>query len=84
MCWRGPCCYLVARSIGIISAALRAVSSIGRRADSGGSDAYRHSAAYRCTTINARAVCSAIGGSTIDATVIDAGAMNAAICQGVS
>ena len=57
--------------IGIISAAWRvisAVSSGGSRPDGSGSDAYRHTAAYGRSAIDARAM---------DATVIDPGASNA-------
>ena len=58
---------LVARWVGIVSAAWRvsSVSSISGSADGSGTNAYRHSTAYGCTTINA--------------TVIDACAMNAAV-----
>ena len=67
---------LVARSIGIVSAAIRSVSSSCSHC--GSTDAYRHSTAYGCTTINPAA---------IDATVINASATNAnasSICEGVS
>jgi hypothetical protein len=56
---------LVARRIGIVSAALRSVSPISGSTDRSRSHAYRHPTAYGCTTVNA--------------TVIDASAMNAAV-----
>jgi hypothetical protein len=69
---------LVARRVGIVSAAWRVICSCCSSADGSSTDAYRHSTAYGCTTINATA---------IDATVINAGATNAnasSICEGVS
>ena len=69
------CNNLVARSIGIVSAAISSVSSCCSHCSS--SDAYRHPAAYGCTTINATA---------IDTTVVNANATNSnasSICEGV-
>ncbi len=63
---------LVAGWIGVISAASR------RGTDSSGPDAYRHSAAHGCTTVNATA---------IDTTVMNANATNAnasSVCEGIS
>ncbi|MDB5605128.1 MAG: hypothetical protein JWP25_2028 [Bradyrhizobium sp.] len=71
---------LVARSIGIISAATSSVSSSCSHCSC--SDAYRHSTAYGCAAINA----TAIDTPTIDATVVNANATNAnasSICEGV-
>ena len=63
---------LVARSIGIPAA----ISSVGSTCShGGGSDAYRHSTAYGCTTIDAAA---------IDTTVVNANATNSngsSICE---
>jgi hypothetical protein len=69
---------LVARWVGIVSAAWRVICSCSSSTDGSSTDAYRHSTAYGCTTINATA---------IDATVINASATNAnasSICEGVS
>ena len=69
---------LVARWIGIISAARRVVGSSGSSAHRSSSDAYRYPAAHRYTTVNTTA---------IDTTMIDAGATNAdasSKCRGVS
>ncbi len=71
------CINLVARSIGIVSAAISSVSSSGSCSHRSSSDAYRHSTAYGCTTINAAA---------IDTTVVTANATNShasSICEGV-
>jgi hypothetical protein len=68
---------LLARWVGIVSAAWRVIGSRGSSTDGSSTDAYRHSTAYRCTTINATA---------IDATVINASATNAnasSICEGI-
>jgi hypothetical protein len=69
---------LLARSVGIVSAAISSVSSGGTSTDCSSSDAYRHSTAYGCTTVDA---------TTIDAAVINASATNSnapSICEGVS
>ena len=69
---------LVARWVGIVSAAWRVICSCSSRADGSSTDAYRHYTAYGCTTINA---------TTINATVMNASATNAnasSICEGVS
>ena len=71
------CIKLVARSIGIVSAAISSVSSSGSCSYCSSSDTYRHSTAYGCTTINA---------TTIDTTVVNANATNShasSICEGV-
>jgi len=71
--------FLVARSVGIVSAALRSVSSVRSGTDGSSTDAYRHSTAYRCATVNTAA---------ISAAVIDASAANTsaptAICERIS
>jgi len=69
---------LLAGSIRIVSAAISSVSSGGTSTDCSGSDAYRHSTAYGCTTVDATA---------IDTTVVNANATNAnasSVCEGVS
>jgi len=73
---------LVARSVGVVSAASRAISSVGSISSDGSSaDTYCHSTAYGCSTIDT----SSINGSAVDATAIDARATNAgAIREGVS
>jgi hypothetical protein len=70
------CINLVARSIGVVSAAISSVGS--GRSHCSSSDAYRHSTAYGCTTINATA---------IDTTVVNANTTNSnasPICEGVA
>jgi len=73
---------LVARSVGVVSAASRAISSVGSISSDGSSaDTYCDSTAYGCSTIDT----SSINGSAVDATAIDARATNAgAIREGVS
>jgi hypothetical protein len=74
---------LVARWVGIVSAAWRVICSCSSSTDGSSTDAYRHSTAYGCTTINA----TTIDATAIDATVINASATNAnasSICEGVS
>jgi hypothetical protein len=68
----------------LVSAAWRviiSVGSVGRSPDSGSADAYRHSAAYGCATVNTATVDTA----AMDAGVMNAGAANAnaatAICE---
>ena len=54
----------------MVSAAWRviiSVGSVGRSPDSGSADAYRHSAAYGCATVNT---------ATVDTAAMDAGVMN--------
>jgi hypothetical protein len=70
----------------LVSAAWRvivSVGSVGRSPDSGSADAYRHSAAYGCATVNTATVDTA----AMDAGVMNAGAANAnaatAICERV-
>ena len=68
---------LVARWVGIVSAAWRVIGSCSSSADGSSTDAYRHSTAHGCTTVNATA---------IDTTVVNAGATNSnasPICEGV-
>jgi hypothetical protein len=76
---------LVARWVGIVSAAWRVICSC---TDGSSTDAYRYSTAYGCTAINATTINGAtIKASTMDATVINASATNAnasSICEGVS
>ena len=63
----------------MVSAALRSVSSVRSGTDGGSADAYRHSTAYGCATINTAAICAA---------VINAGAANTsaptAICERIT
>ena len=67
--------------VGVVSAALRSIGSISSSADGGSTNAYRHSTAYGCTTIDT----SSIDSAPVDATAIDARATNAsAIREGVS
>ena len=89
---------LVARGVGIVSAAWPVISTSGSSSHRSSTDAYRHSWAYVCTTINATTInTGAIGATTISGTAISAaainpGAMNAAvinpgatpICESVS
>jgi hypothetical protein len=82
----GSC--LVARWVGIISAAWRVIGSCGSRADGSRADAHRDSTGHGCATINAAAINRAtIGATTIDTTVINPGATNgnaSSIGEGVS
>ena len=79
---------LVAWRIGIVSAAWRVIasvssississirSSISCSADGRGTNAYRHSTANGCATVNA----AAVNATAIDATVINASAMHSAV-----
>ena len=73
----------------MVSAAWRviiSVGSVGRSPDSGSADAYRHSAAYGCATVNTATVnTAAINTAAMDAGVMNPGAANAnaatAICE---
>jgi hypothetical protein len=68
---------LVARRVGIVSAARRVIGSCSGSTDGRSTDANRHSTGYRCTTIDATAS---------NATVIYTTAGNAtasSICEGV-
>ena len=60
---------------------MTSVSSVGSGTDGGSADAYRHSTAYGCATVNT----AAIGRAAIGAAVINASAGNtsapAAICE---
>ena len=60
----------------MVSAALRSVSSVRSGTDGGSADAYRHSTAYGCATVNTAA---------IDACVMNASTANTnaptAICE---
>ena len=47
---------LLALWVGIVSAAISSVSSGGSSTDCSSSDAYRHSTAYGCTTVDATAI----------------------------
>jgi hypothetical protein len=74
--------FLVARRVGIISAAwgvITSVSSVGSGTDGSSADTYRHSTAYGCATVDTAA---------ISAAVINAGAANSnaatAICERIS
>jgi hypothetical protein len=72
----------VARSVGVVSAAWRGVSTISTIGSNGSSsaDAYRHATAYGCATIDT----SPIDNAPMDATAIGARATNAAaIGEGV-
>jgi len=73
---------LVASWVGVVSALSRVIGSIGSiSSDSSRADAYCHSAAYGCSTIDT----SSIDSPPVDATAIDARATNAsAIREGVS
>jgi len=83
---------LVARRVGIVSAARRVIGSCSGSTDGRSTDANRRSTGYGCTTIDATAIhASASNATTIDAaasnaTVIYATAGNAtasSICEGV-
>jgi len=76
---------LVARWIGIVSAAWRVISTCGSSADSSRADAYCHSTAYGCSTIDT----SSIDAPPVHAAVISTSATNtsattASISEGVS
>jgi hypothetical protein len=74
---------LLARWVGIVSAAISSVSAGGTSTDCSSSDAYRHSTAYGCTSVDA----TAIDAAAVDATVINASATNSnapSICECVS
>src|SRR5207244_10433277 len=64
---------LVARWVGIVSAALGAICSCSSCTDGSSTDAHRHSTAYRCTTINT----ATINTTTMNGTVMNATVMNA-------
>jgi hypothetical protein len=69
---------LVARRVGIVSAARRVICSCSGSTDGSSANAYRHSTAYGCTTVDPTA---------IDTTVVNASATNSnasSICEGVS
>ena len=66
----------LARSIRIVSAAISSVSSGGTNGSS--SDAYRHSTAYGCTTVDA----TAIGTTVVNANATNSNASS--VCEGVS
>jgi hypothetical protein len=77
-----PCNDLVARSIGIVTAAISSVSSGGSCSNCSSSDAYRNPTAYGCSTVDA----TAIDTTAIDTTVVNANATNSnasPICEGV-
>jgi hypothetical protein len=74
--------FLVARWVGIVSAAWRvissvsSVSSVGGSSDGSSADAYRHSTAYGCATVNTAAVTAAV----INASAANSNAPTA-ICE---
>jgi hypothetical protein len=70
---------LVAGRVGIVSAPLGPISTIGGRSDSSRPDAYRDSATYSRATINAATIDAAV----MDANAPNANAPNAAIGEGV-
>ena len=72
---------LVARWVGIVSAAWRvitSVSSVGSGTD-GSADAYRYSTAYGCAAVNTTAIRAAV----INASAADTNAPSA-ICERIS
>jgi hypothetical protein len=74
---------LIARWVRIVSAARRVICSCSSSPDGSGTDAYRHSTAYGCATINA----TAINANTANAHTTNTHATNAnasSICEGVS
>jgi hypothetical protein len=73
ICWRGACNNSVARSIGIVPAAISSVSASGSCSHRSSSDADRHPAAHGCTAVNATAVDAA----AIDTAVVSANPTNA-------
>lgn len=78
---------LVARRVGIVSAARRVICSSSGSSDGSSTDAYRHSTGYGSTAIHATSIHASAGNATtIDATVINPTATNAntsSICEGV-
>ena len=79
--------FLVARPVGIVAAL--SVSSVRSGTDGSSADAYRHSTAYGCATVNTAAIGSApIGAAAISAAVMDANAANTsaptAICERIT
>ena len=79
---------LVARRVGIVSAARRVICSSSGSSDGSSTDAYRHSTGYGSTAIHA----TSIHATTIDATASNATVINpttsdaaaSSICEGVS
>jgi hypothetical protein len=69
---------LVARRVGIVSAALGG-GSVGSSADGSSADAYRHATTYCCATINT----GAIRASVMNANAADADPPTA-ICEGIT
>ncbi len=63
----------------MVSAALRSVSSVRSGTDGGSADAYRHSTAYGCATVNT----AAIGAAVMDTNAANASAPTA-ICERIS
>ena len=69
---------LVARWVGIVSAAWRVICSCSSSTNGSSTDAHRHSTAYGCTTINA---------TVVNASAANSNATNAntsSICEGIS
>ena len=84
---------LVARWVGIVSAAWRVICSSSGSSDGSSTDAYRHSTGYGSTAIHATSIHASAGNATtIDATASNATVINptasdaaaSSICEGVS
>ena len=84
---------LVARRVGIVSAARRVICSSSGSSDGSSTDAYRHSTGYGSTAIHATSIHASAGNATtIDATASNATVINptasdaaaSSICEGVS
>ena len=84
---------LVARRVGIVSAARRVICSSSGSSDGSSADAYRHSTGYGSTAIHATSIHASAGNATtIDATASNATVINptasdaatSSICEGVS
>jgi hypothetical protein len=76
------CNNLVARSVGIVSAAISSVSSSGSCSHCSSSDAYRRPAAHGRTTVSA----TPVNATAIDTTVVSANPTNSnasSVCEGV-
>jgi len=75
---------LVARWIGIVSAAWRVISTGGSSTDGSSTDAYRHSTAYGCTTVDTTAIDTAVIDTAVIATTVMNATATTAKCEGVS
>ena len=73
---------LVARWVGIVSAAWRVICSCGSSTDGGSTDAYRYSTGYGCTTVNATVM--VMDTTVMDTTASTATATTATACERVS